>query len=235
MGFLDSVGAGNFFGSINWDSLGWGVLIVLGIAALFIVAGVVAFIYYSTKLKKAAFTNLIVIYQEVNGKLYRVGTDNAKEMFVPDTNISLYFLKNRKLYIAKPTRAMGKNEYWYKVLPNGEWVNFDMSTHPQDSVLAIANYDHRDTRYAYTNLKEIIKRNYTSKSIPWWKDPVIMNIIAFVIMAFIFVLGCWFLIAKIASVVDKIAPLAEQLKIISQNQVEAAKIMQSLNSGVILS
>jgi len=197
MGFLSSVGVeGSFLGGFSGQGLlFWGGLIFLAFILL-IVAGVIAFFYYARKAKKLSFKNVIPIYVSLNGKHKKVGTDYAKEIYVPDSNISLFYLKINKIYIARPTRAMGKNEFWYSISENGEWINFDLSTNPEDNTLANANYDHRDTRYAYVNLKEIIKKNYKDKSLVWWKDPVIMNIISYVIMCVIFT-GCiWFLIAK---------------------------------------
>jgi len=154
-------------------------------------------------------------------------------MFIPDSNISLFFLKNNKTYLARPTRAMGKNEFWYSISENGEWVNFDLSINPERNTLAEANYDHRDTRYAYVNLKEIIKKNYKDKSLIWWKDPVVMNIISFVIMSIIFVGACWFLIAKMAGLIGEIANLIGELGPISERIAQAVINAQNINSGVI--
>jgi len=126
---------------------------------------------------------------------------------------------------------MAKDEYWYSISENGEWVNFDLSIDPDKDTLSQANYDHRDTRYAYVNLKDLIKRNYKDKAIQWWKDPVIMNIISYIIMSFIFVGGCWILISKLSSAISQMGPLVETMKIISENQLKIAG--GNLNSGVV--
>ncbi|GAH06563.1 unnamed protein product, partial [marine sediment metagenome] len=127
---------------------------------ILIVAGGLTFLWNLKKAKKKTFKNRIPIFQTINGKRKRIGSDWAKELFVPDSNISLFYLKEYKIYLARPTRSMGENEYWYAISENGEWVNFDLSVSPDQDTLATANYDHRDTRYAYINLKEIIKKNY---------------------------------------------------------------------------
>ena len=200
---------------------------------ILIVAGGIAFFYYAKKAKKKSFKNQIPIYTSLNGKHKKVGTDWAKEIYVADSNISLFYLKINKIYIARPTRTMGKNEYWYSISENGEWVNFDLSTNPEDNTLAKANYDHRDTRYAYVNLKEIIKKNYKDKSLVWWKDPVIMNIISFVIMSVIFVGACWFLISKMGSLIGQMGPFLDKMDIIADKMAGAVQSSQNINSGVV--
>ncbi len=234
MGFLESVGVeNNPLGGISGQGiLFWGGLIFLAFVIL-IVAGAIAFFYYARKARKKAFKNEIPIFVSLNGKHKKVGTDYAKEIYVPDSNISLFYLKINKIYIARPTRAMGKNEYWYSISENGEWVNFDLSTNPEDNTLAKANYDHTDTRYAYVNLKEIIKKNYKDKSLVWWKDPVIMNIISYVIMCIIFVGACWFLISKMGHLIGQMGPFLDKMDIIADKMSEGVKAAQNINSGVI--
>lgn len=234
MAILEEVGvSNNFFGNFNSGGLFfWVGIIFLGFVIL-IVAGAIAFFYYYRKMKKLSYKNLIPIFMSINGKRHRIGQDYAKELFVPDTNISLIFLKAHKIYLARPTRAMGKNEFWYSISENGEWVNFNLSVDPKYDTLANTNYDHRDTRYAYINLKEIIKKNYKDKSLVWWKDPVIMNIISYIIMCIIFVGACWFLIAKMGKLIGQMGPFLDKMDLIADKLAGAVKNAQNINSGAI--
>ena len=234
MGLLESLGVKEgFFDFFYSESfvLYFGIIILAVLILIFV--GGVSFFYYFKKAKKKAFINQIPIFQSIGGKPKRVALDWAKEMFVPDSNISLYFLKNYKIYLARPTRAMGTNEYWYLIAENGEWVNFDLSVDPKDNTLAKTNYDHRDTRYAYVNMKDIIKRNYKDKNLVWWKDPVIMNIITFMIMSLIFAGLTWFLIAKMGSLINEVAGLISALEPIAEGMGRAVESAQNINSGVI--
>jgi len=234
MGFLESIGVPEgVFGNFNISALiTWGGIIILFFIILILV-GVITFFRYSRKLKKQQYKNKIPIFLKISGKLYRVDLDYAREVFVPDSNISLFFLKKHKIYIARPTRSMSRDEYWYYISSNGEWVNFDITSDPDKDALAETSYDHRDTRYSYVNLKEIIKKNYKDKSQAWWKDPVIMNTIAFIIMAFIFFAGVWFIVAKLGNSISQLAPYTDKLVEASQNMVEAVRTSQNLNSGVV--
>ncbi len=206
------------------------LFIFLGFLVL-IIAGVITFIYYSKKIKKNLFKYKIPIFTTLHNKHTRVGIDDAKELFIPDSNISLFFLKNKKIYIARPTRSMGKDEFWYSISENGEWVNFDLSTDPEKNTLATANYDHRDTRYAYVNLKDIIKRNYKDKSVKWWKE--YSQLITFIVVSFIFVGSCWFLLAQIGKLIGSLTPLLEQWTSISESMAQSVQIAQNLNSGIV--
>ncbi len=233
MGILESVGVKEgMFGSFNVSGLVfWGGIIFLAFIIM-IVAGAVTFFYYGKKARKNAFRNQVPIFMNVNGKPHRIDLDWAKELFVPDSNISLFFLKKHKIYLARPTRSMGKYEYWYQISENGEWVNFDLSMNPDDNTLASTNYDHRDTRYAYINLREIIKKNYKDKALVWWKDPVVMNIISFVIMAIVFTGFIWFVIAKTGGLIEKVGVLIEKLEPIADKMSGAVSKAQNINSGI---
>ena len=232
MGFLDSVGLENsFFGKINWGMIGsWALIIFIGFVFLIIIS-VGTFLYYSRKVKKVQFKNKIPLFTNINGKHSRIGIDTAKEIFIPDSNISLFFLKERKIYIARPTRAMGKNEFWFSIAENGEWVNFDLASDPEKNTLALANYDHRDTRYAYVNLKDIIKRNYSDKAVKWWKE--YSPLITFVIVSFIFIGGCWLLLAKIGTLIGELVPITDQWVKISDIMSGAVQNAQNINSGIV--
>lgn len=214
---------GKFAGStfVMW----MGIILVCFVILVFVVG--ITFYLSMRKNKKVSYKNQIPIFILLNGKFTRVGVDSAKELFIPDSNISLFYLKNHGIYLARPTRAMGKNEFWYAISENGEWVNFDLSQDPEKNTLATTDYDHRDTRYAYVNLKEIIKRNYKDKSILWWKDPVVMNIITFIIMSLIFIGFCWFVIAKMGNLLTEMSNLVSKIEPLLETARAPA------NSGVV--
>lgn len=229
---MESLGVDNLFGGFNFEAIGtWSTIIFVAVVIL-IIAGAITFFYYSKKLSKAQFKHQIPIFQNINGKHTRVGIDKAKEVFIPDSNVSLFYLKGHKIYIARPTRAMGKDEFWYSISENGEWINFDMSMVDDNDTLAKANYDHRDTRYAYINLKDIIKRNYKDKSIKWWKEHAAT--ITFIIVSFIFIGSCWILLAKIGNLIQQLAPVAENMRLAAESMSKGVMQAQNINSGVIV-
>lgn len=233
MGFLGDLGAPKIGANVNWTGVGNGVLIALGVLLIIIVVGIFTFVHYSNKIKKQQFKNKIHIFKEINGKPYPIDDDLARELYVPDTNVGLYFLKKRKIYVARPTRAMGKDGYWYKIRPNGEWINFDLESDESNLTKAKANYDQSGTKYAYINLKEIIKRNYKDKAIKWWKEYA--PLITFIIVSFIFILGCIILLARIGKLIGQMGPMVEQWTRIADSMAKSAQSLQNLNSGIVTS
>jgi len=234
MGFLDQLGVPtNILGDVNLSGIGRMFLVFGVVFFVLILVGGVVFLYYYRKLKKTQFLNSIPIFTKVHGKLSRIGIDKAKELFIPDTNISLFFLRDKKIYIARPTRSMGSNEYWYYISENGEWINFDLSTSPDDNTLAIANYDHRDTRYAYVNLKEIIKRNYKDKSVKWWQDPKIIGIIGIIIIMVIFTIVMILFFSRTGKMIEGLSPIADKMLTIADKLEKTSLNMQNINSGVV--
>lgn len=228
---FEDLGLKNF--SIDFNGIGSVVGLVLIGLVVFLFVGGITFMLSMKKANKNVFRYSVPIFTRNHGKLSRTGTDQAKEIFIPDSNISLFFLKSRKTYLARPTRSMGKDEFWYYISENGEWINFDLSSLPGNDVFVQANYDHRDTRYAYTQLKEIIKRNYKDKSVQWWKDPAIINIIGTIIIAILFIGGTIFIISNLGSSVEKIGPYTENMKIVAENLAKAVENAKNLNSGVV--
>lgn len=230
MSFLGDLGVNIGGGGSSGGGSGNLLLISLGIFFVILIAGIITFFYYQAKIKKMQYKNKIHIFKEVNGKPYPIDNDMAKEIRVPDSNIGLYLLKKNKIYVARPTRSMGKDSYWYKIRPNGEWVNFDLESDEQKSSKAKASYDQSGTKYAYINLKEIIKRNYKDKAIKWWKEYA--PLITFVIVSFIFVLACVILLARIGKLIAQLGPLIEQWTIIAESMAKSLETAQNLNSGI---
>jgi len=232
MGILDSVGVKtDFFGNFNFSALGsWAIVLVVFFIFL-LLSGVITFFYYFNKSKKNQFKYKIPIFVKINEKYSRVDIDNAKEVLIPDTNIGLFYLQKRRIYIARPTRSMGKDEFWYAISENGEWVNFDLSTDPEHNTLAIANYDHRDTRYAYVNLKDIIKRNYKDKTVKWWKEYA--GVISIVIISIMFIGAMWFFFWQVGNLIKERSPIASNMKDAAEGMKLALQNAQNINSGVI--
>lgn len=227
MGFINDLGAPKLMGDggTSFGGAGTVLLIILGVFIVVAIVGAITFNYYYKKKQKLQFCERIHIFKEVHGEPQPIDDDVAMEVYVQDTNVSLYYLKRRKLYIARPTLAMGKNAYWFNILQNGEWVNFALKGSKDGATFSEANYDHRDTRYAYINLREIIKRNYKDKATKWWKE--YSPLITFVVVSFIFLIGCWVLLAKMGNVVKQLGPVAEGMKVVSENMKIVANTCQS--------
>jgi flagellar basal body-associated protein FliL len=229
MGFIGDLGAPNVLQGSNMSGTGTTLLIILGVFLIVLVAGIITFNFYYKKKQQLQFQYKIHIFKEVHGEPQPIDDDLAMEVYVQDSNVSLFYLKKKKLYIARPTLSMGKNAYWYNILKNGEWVNFCLKGSKDGSTFSEANYDHRDTRYAYINLKEIIKKNYTDKSVKWWKEYA--PLITLIVFAVIFIVGCLLIAAKMGKVINGFQPVADSMRIVSENLLKVSNTCQT--SGMV--
>jgi len=198
--------------------------ILLGVFIFLIIGGTVFFILWRLKNKKL-YNKRIFWFEEVNGHVVPTDEDLATELIIPNTNITTFYIKKKDLYLPRPVKRMGKNSYWFMIKNNREIVNFSMKDMNKEMTEANLDYDHTDMRYAYTNLKEIIKRNYRDSSKVWWRE--YKDVISMVILIFMLTISFFFLITKLGGLIDKIGVLINH----ADNLIKAAEATRG--SGVI--
>lgn len=185
----------NLSGISSWfsnagSSIGKILIIFLVIA----VVGVAVFAFYMNRLQKRQFFITVNLFKVVNGKKFWIGSDKAKEVVIPGTNIRLLRWKQRKIWSAYPTRSIGFNVFAYMLNRMGEMTNFDLGE-TEDPTEARIDYDQRDQTYAYLNLQEFIARNYTNREkMPWWKEHI--GLISTVVMMVMMGLMMWFFFSQ---------------------------------------
>ena len=184
---------------------------ILLIGLFLLVGGIFYYVYYLKK-KKKNYNKKIFWFEEVHGDIVPVGEDTACELTIPGTNINVFYIKEKDLYLPRPVKRMGKDAYWFVIKNNREIVNFTMKNINDEMKEANLDYDHTDMRYAWTNLKELIKRNYRDKSQPWWRE--YKDVIGLVVLIFVLTLSFIFIISKVGGLIDKVGVLinhADQL------------------------
>lgn len=180
---------------------------ILGALLLFIVAGIfLFFILRFTKTKKY-FDKKIFWFEEVHSDMVPIDEDTARELTIPNTNIKIFYIKKKDMYLPRLTIKMGKNSYWVCVKKNRELVNFKMKNLNKEMKEANLEYDHTDMRYANVNIHELIKRNYRDKAIPWWRE--YKDIIAVVILIFVVTLGTTVIIMQMKALIGQVGALIE--------------------------
>jgi hypothetical protein len=174
---------------------------------MFILVGGIFYGIYYVKKKKKNYNKKIFWFEEVNGSMIPIGTDNACELIIPGTNINVFYIKEKGMYLPRPVKKMGKDAYWFVVRSNREIVNFVMKNINEEMTEANLDFDHTDQRYALTNLKDLIKRNYRDKSQPWWRE--YKDIIGLVILIFVLTLSFIFIISKVGGLIDRVGTLID--------------------------
>ena len=212
--------------SFNFSGLlsGAGQFILLTV--LFAIVGGIFYYVYYLKKKKKNYNKKIFWFEEVHGYMIPIGEDVACELIIPGTNINVFYIKEKEMYLPRPVKRMGKDAYWFAVKNNREIVNFTMLNINDEMKEAKLDYDHTDMRYALTNLKELIKRNYRDKSQPWWRE--YKEVISLVILIFVLTLSFIFIISKVGDLIGQVGSLIEH----ADTLIQIAETKAS-SSGVI--
>ena len=204
-----------------------GLVQFLIIIFLFCVVGTIFYFWYYLKNKNKKYNKKISWFEEIHGEPNFIESDLACELTIPGTNVNVFYIKGKDMYLPRPVKRMGKDSYWYAIKNNREVVNFCMKNINEETKEAGLDYDHTDMRYALTNLKDLIKRNYRDKSQPWWRE--YKEIISLVILIFVLTLSFIFIIAKVGTLIDKVGTLidhADQLIQMAEAKGGSGVIMQ---------
>ncbi len=212
-------------GDFNISSLISGAGKVILLIGMFLIVGGILYTLYYLKKRKKSYNKKIFWFEEVHGQIIPVGEDKACELIIPGTNINVFYIKEKEMYLPRPTIRMGKDAYWYVIKNNREIVNFKLKNINKEMKEANLDYDHTDMRYALTNLKELIKRNYKDKATKWWQE--YKEVISLVVLVFVMTLSFIFIISKVGSLIDKAGALINH----ADKLIQVAELTKT--SGVI--
>ena len=137
------------------------------ISIFFLVAGLVGIATYFY-ISKKSYNKQIYIFGEVNGITQRIGSDTAKEVVLPFTSIRAFYLKKTKVFLPRPSIQTDKNEFWYFIRDDGEWVNIGLGNLNRILKQLGLKYDHTDMRMSNASLKKLVEKNY--KKTNWLKE-----------------------------------------------------------------
>ncbi len=216
--FVQKINVGGIFSTIG--------SFVLLIFAIVIVGGIVAFIYWTITQKKV-YNQKLHFFEEVNKVMVPVEDLVARELIIPNTNVKVFYIKSKDLYMPRGTKKMGKKSYWYAIRNNREIVNFTMANINDKMKEADLDFDHEDMRLAFLNLSDLIKRNYKDKSTKWWKE--YKDIISTVIFIFILTVAFFFIARQVGGLISSLNPLVDK---ITQALDQITKMCGGASSGI---
>lgn len=237
MGVLDSIGVSQFFEGV--DVMGFlstsGKFIVFILLLLF-VGGIVAMLLYRRN-QIILYNKRLEFYEEINGRPQKLELLWAREITIPNSNIKVFHIRNPDMYLPRATKKMGKNTYWYMIRKNRELVNFSLKNMNEEMTEANLDFDHTDMRYAYENLRDLIKRNFKDKSVKWWKEykDLISTIVFIVVMGMAMSLLIWQIskaINQVAILLERMIPLMEAQENILARLLEMEQL-GGVSSGIV--
>lgn len=154
--------------NVNVDGIISGAGNIIQAIAFFLLAGAIVGVITYFIMSKKPYKYKIHIFEEINGVTTPVGDDLAKEMSLPNTSVRVFYLKNRKLFLPRPTRQTGKGHFFYFVRDDHEWINIGLGNLNKELKDLGVKYDHTDMRYANASLKSLVEKNYKKTS--WLKE-----------------------------------------------------------------
>ena len=209
---LGSVGA-------NIDLFGGnaGQYIMGFILFLFAFAIIGIIIYYFADKKK--YCHKIQIFEEVNGQAVPTKQYRAKEVTIPNTSIRVFYLKEGKMFLPRPTIQTGKNNWLFFIRDDHEWVNIGISSLNKQLTEMGLKYNHVDMRYANASLKELIKTNYGEKN--FWKEYGAYVALGFLVIAIC--VGFYLVAEQQAEVANQLATAIKTNSDLMKTLVEKAE------------
>ena len=219
MGIFSELGVNLPQGSgVNWGSAG---LIILGIV-IFVVVGIVTFMIVLNNLNKKKYINKINFTKNINGQIYLIGEDYAKELTIPYTSIKVFYLKKGRTYSPKLIYDSGKNNYIIHIGAGGEWINTNLRW-GKDGTIEL-NDNLKPTRdYANENLKELIKKNWTDKNKDWWKENA--HYVFLIVLGVIIIIGCLIIFIQVKKA-------GVSLNSASVNYLQASEVYAKANADL---
>lgn len=215
----------DFLNNFDAGSFGGAVMKIVGGIFIFVIIAIIVFFVFKRKKRGKDYNKTIHWFEEVNGSMMPIGVDTAVELTIPNTQIRVFYIKAKEMYLPRLTKKMGKNSYWLCIKNNREIVNFSMKNINEDMKESNLDYDHTDMRYAMSNLLELIKRNYRDQSQPWWRE--YKDVIGLVVLIFVLTLSFIFIISKVATLIDQAGTLINH----ADEVIQSAKAVRG--SGVV--
>ncbi len=160
-------GLGDIVGSIvpQFEGIGVGSLVgiitYLVLLVLIIVIGAVL-TWFVVKRKK--YRNKIIIFEKIDGKMTRTGTDRAMEMKYGQSGDTIFLTSKSKRYLPRPTIQTGAREFWYYIREDGELINFGIEDIDANMKKAKVHYLDKEVRYARTQIQRNLKERFDKKS-----------------------------------------------------------------------
>ncbi len=187
-----------------------------------LIGSIVGAFLYLRSFKKS-YSKSIHIFEEIHNDFVPLEDDVAIEILIPNTAVKVFYLKKNKIYLPRPTRAMGKDHYWFGIRKNREWVNFTMKNLNETMKEADLDFDHSDMRYANAQLKKLIERNYKKEK--WWQT--YRNEMGMAILILMLTFSMWFVLGKVGSLIGQLSPLIEAT---NQNYALQEKVLGALDN-----
>jgi hypothetical protein len=154
-------------------------LVVFIALVIFIGIGFLVYMIY----KKRIYIYTIVVYKNIGNNPTRAGVFKARNISIGKAGDNLWFVGGCKKYITVPSIQSGRNEFWFWIRDDGEWVNFGLKDLDEDFKKAGAKYIHQDMRMQRLATDRLLEQRLLQKSFWDQYGTTIMTVLFFLIIA----------------------------------------------------
>jgi len=205
------------------------VLIIFLVILVFIATGVITYFI----LKKKKFNKFVVVFEKINGKPEVVLRCRAMISKFGRGGDQIMILAKGKKILPKPEIQTGRNNYWFYIREDGEWINIGISDIDEKFREVNANFLHPEIRYQRTSIQEgMIKERYQQTS--WWKEN--WHIIVSIAVIVVLLIFMFLIVSKQIQVMNAQQGVAETVKEtveIANKLLASAENLRSGGSGLV--
>lgn len=133
------------------------ILISIVILALF------GFLIYMVTMKKI-YVYRLRVFKTIGNTPTQIGYFKGKAVSIGKVGDFLMFVKGAKKWLEFPTLQTAKNEYWFYIREDGEWINFVLKDLNEVSKLMGVKFIKQDMRLARLSIDEILAQRLLHKS-----------------------------------------------------------------------
>lgn len=205
------------------------VLIILLIIIVFIATGVITYFL----IRRRRFNKFVVVFEKINGQFEVVLRTRAMISKFGKGGDQIMILMKGKKVLPKPEIQTGRNNYWFIIREDGEWINFGPSDFDEKFREVGAKFLHPEIRYQRTSIQEgMIKERYQQTS--WWKEN--WHIVVSIAVITILLIFMFLIASKNVQVMSAQQSVAETVKEsieIANRLLAGAENLQSGGSGLV--
>jgi hypothetical protein len=216
-GYLFPSAGGSGGAGIGGMTIAW---IILAIVLIMIFLGItVAIIIFVVN--RYRYNMKIVVFKRVGKNIERVINDRAMAVRFGKGDQIIY-LKKAKRHMPLPTIQAARNEYWYFVREDGEWINIAIEDIDIRMRELKARFLDKEMRYSRTALQKGLADRYQKQG--FWEKYGVM--ISYIILTLILIVGVYLWINKM---IDLQTKQNFGMQATSDVMVKADSIMARLN------
>lgn len=218
-------GLSNIFNfSINWSTISTTVLFILAILLFIgIIGAIFGFIIWQKK-----YVYKIVVYRKLGNTIVRTFITRGKPVRVSQAGDYLWFIRGVKKWLTPANLQSAKNEYWYFIRSDGEWINFMLDDIDELQKLAGAKFVDTDMRMNRLAIESYLKTVFKSDNF-WKKHADTIMMLVFVVIVTVCLIVLFTRLTGVSDAQQRTAQVQEEANL---HTIELIKMLRGESTGI---